>query len=103
MTTLDDFAAGHEDAARLLDAQRRQILELEATVAFLEAQNANLQTDLGAASFIAGERTRNSIVRWLRETIDRRQKPAFERDDGIRDVAYEIANAIANCEDIEVI
>lgn len=85
MTTLDDFAASHEDCARRLS-------ELEATVRLLEDENARLKAELGAASFIASERTRNSIVAWLR-TLYCRTPGDFPGPD-------DLADRIAACEDI---
>lgn len=64
-------------------ADAARLAELEATVTLLEAENARLKTDLGAASFIASERTRNSIVKWLN-----------------RVGPLHVAAAIAACEDI---
>lgn len=92
-------------------ADAARLAELEATVALLEAENARLKTDLGAASFIASERTRNGIVKWLRDTaqsvevalnVDPRL-PDHNREAYVsfaRSVLTNLGNAIAACEDI---
>lgn len=93
--SLDDFAASHADCAN-------RLTELEATVRLLEEENARLKVDLGAAAFVASERTRNSIVAWLRL-----QSVALRSIDDALSIRSQagvtvlgIADRIANAEDI---
>lgn len=89
MTTLDDFAASHADCAN-------RLTELEATVRLLEEENARLKVDLGAAAFVASERTRNGIVAWLQDQARCMDHVGLLGGP----IGREFADRIANAEDI---
>lgn len=67
--------------------------ERDATIRLLEEENARLKTELGAALYVGGERTRSSIARWLRcKAVD---------DPELFASYLSAASSIESCEDID--